>query len=195
MMFDNDKLLAVLCQNSYEHNNMRLPGGTQGQVSCIGNTNIIAIRGTEFDFQDILRDMRAMPWWSKELKCFCHSGFLKAAREVVKVAKSIPSPIIFTGHSLGGAIAFLAASILRNTQSLYQYPDISVVTFGEPRSIIGTYKPKHKIHHTRFVNGHDCVPTHPWPIWGYRHQVNAQKIGHARNRFVDHKISNYINVL
>jgi len=184
----NDKLLAYLCEEAYQYDDLKLAGGTQGIRVRINKTNIIAIRGTEFDFEDILRDLRALPWWSRELGCFAHAGFLKAAREVLPLAEDLSDPLIITGHSLGGAIAHLTAQLLKSP--------VRVVTFGEPRCILGRSLPVNA-DYTRYVNGDDAVPEHPWELWGYRHQVEATKIGHHDHRFsskkfTDHKITEYI---
>ena len=72
--------------------------------------------------------------------------------------------VIFSGHSLGGALATLAA-----VQFAKQYPDIvvSCVTFGSPRVGNGTFAQmfnKCCAGSFRFVNEDDPVPMGPTPI-------------------------------
>ena len=181
-------VVAVMCREAYEYDCLEIGGGTQATFGSIDNKKIVAFRGTEFQFDDILRDIRGVPWWSEELQAFCHSGFLKAARaareEVEDFARG--EPLILAGHSLGGAIARILAGFL-------QAQDVGVITFGEPRSII--WQQDHLLNPVsrRFVNGKDIVPSHPWPIFGYRHQVRKTPIGKKEGIFEDHQIQNYIN--
>ena len=178
--------LALLCQAAYKHDDLHVGGDTQGIIARMHGANIVAFRGTEFDFEDIIRDIRAMPWWSGELQCFVHSGFLKGARRALPIITALPGPLVLTGHSLGGALARVSAGLLQRS-------DVTVVTYGEPRSIMGTLPLDP--HSKRFVNGRDCVPKHPYPIWGYRHQGDAAFIGEKHGRFTDHKIANYVAAL
>jgi len=182
------EMLVHLCQDAYTRDDLKISGGTQGIIARANGFNIIAFRGTEFDFEDILRDIRVLPWWSKEIGHFVHAGFLKAARQALPIAAELKRPIILTGHSLGGAIARVVSLLLNR-------PDITVITFGEPRSIIGTLAERRNIRSMRYVNGNDAVPKHPWPLWGYRHQGRRRNIGETEGRFTDHKISNYIKNL
>lgn len=184
----NHQLLAHICKDAYEHDDFHLNSGTQGTISRVCGYNVIAVRGTEKDFKDILTDLRAIPWWSKELGCFCHKGFLLSAREVLQIilkGRNLNGPIILTGHSLGGAIARILGAMMKK--------NIPIVTFGEPRSMFGQGPVNHLSR--RFVNGMDCVPNHPWPIWGYRHQAPVTRIGRRRDKFTDHRIADYISVL
>ncbi len=107
-----------------------------------------------------------------------HQGFLREFTkiwgtlilpdlEVLTDSKSIPVSV--TGHSLGGAMATLAAM----HKKIHE-----VVTFGEPRvgrRISKEFKSKQ---HLRFVNGNDPIPKLPprwWPF-SYVHHGCKQKI-------------------
>ena len=96
-----------------------------------------------------------------------HRGFLQAANSIWPLLKphleQLQShKVIFTGHSLGGALATIIA--IR-----YFTPD-ELVTFGQPR--VGGERLKKvldKINYYRYVNASDIVPRHPWLAFGYRH--------------------------
>lgn len=176
--------LALICEDSYNHDDFHLKSGTQGTVSRVGSYNVVSVRGTEANFEDILTDIRAIPWWSSELNRFCHKGFLLAAREVVPIVNEFDGPTILTGHSLGGAVVEIAGAITNRHSP--------IVTFGAPRAIVGRVDRAINPLSRRFVNGNDCVPSHPWPIWGYRHQSSVNQIGTQGHKFVDHKISRYV---
>ncbi len=184
MIFDFP-MLARLCKDAYSRDDLKISGGTQGIIARANGFNIIAFRGTEFDFADILRDIRILPWWSHELNRFVHAGFLKAARQALPVAEELSGPLILTGHSLGGAVARVVGALLNR-------PDTHVITFGEPRSIIGTLPEIQRRNSARFINGKDIVPRHPWPLWGYRHQGPSLHIGENPSSFRSHRIDNYI---
>lgn len=184
------KTLAVMCREAYKYDNLNLDGGTQGIFGMLHGRKTLALRGTQFDFEDILRDIRATPWWSFELGGFCHAGFYKAARATLPVAREFAdgNELIITGHSLGGGVGRILAGLMPELKTI-------VVTFGEPRSMFGSGDGWQHPSARRFVNGADCVPSHPWPIWGYRHQTEGTKIGTPGGRFTDHKIQAYIDNL
>lgn len=77
-------------------------------------------------------------------------------------------PVIFTGHSLGGAQAVLAAWGFAQ-----HHPGTQVYTFGQPRvgdSVLAAQcKEKFGAQHFRLVNQEDIVPRVPTWIQGYRH--------------------------
>ena len=80
-----------------------------------GDKVIVAFRGTEFDYEDIIRNIRFMPWYARELGCWCHAGFLKGVRSIyddllgyVKTGRQV----YLTGHSKGGAEAQIYGAML-----------------------------------------------------------------------------------
>jgi hypothetical protein len=125
-------------------------------------------------FQDWITDFDAMPS-PKDL----HSGFERAVETVLpaiqaalgkRVAPNLP--VFFTGHSLGGALAILAAwriSLLPNA------PEIVVYTFGSPRNggreFFNDYTPRLGDFTFRLVHGTDIVPTVPPTLLDVYHHV------------------------
>jgi hypothetical protein len=103
-----------------------------------------------------------------------HAGFESALRVVwpaLQVALAGASPggrLLFTGHSLGAAIAVLAA---RRASAVAAVD--GVYTFGMPRcggrAFAEAYEAALGARTYRFVNGHDIVPTVPPSGFGYRH--------------------------
>ena len=83
--------------------------------------------------------------------------------------------LIFSGHSLGGAIATIASLHFK-----YKYPnqDISCITFGSPRVGCINFANlfNNKINNSvRFVNDNDPVPCFPTP-WRFKHVVGLNWI-------------------
>lgn len=127
-----------------------------------------------------------------------HNGFkqllLEAWGEIEHQLRSLSGPVYYTGHSLGGALAVLAASLIA--------PE-AVYTFGSPRMGNAHFvkSMKHiKIH--RMVNPRDIVTSVP-PIPGMMHVGDPQYLTIAKSllsqrfwfeapRFLaDHSPSNY----
>jgi triacylglycerol lipase len=128
-------------------------------------------------FQDWITDFSAMPSPSN-----LHSGFEQAVETVlpdIRMAlgkRAAPNQtVFFTGHSLGGALAILAAwriSLLPNA------PEIVVYTFGSPRNggleFFNDYTPRLGDFTFRMVHGTDIVPTVPPTLLDvYRHVGQA----------------------
>lgn len=119
--------------------------------------------------------------------CTVHMGFLeswKNARELVlpelkQLRERYPNyPIRLVGHSLGGAVACLAALELKVS---FGWDDVVITTFGEPR--LGNYDlvrfidevfdldgvdDLEKRSYRRVTHDNDPVPLLPLGEWGYR---------------------------
>jgi len=128
-------------------------------------------------FQDWITDFSAMPSPSN-----LHSGFEQAVETVlpdIQLAfgkRAAPNQtVFFTGHSLGGALAILAAWRISRLQNA---PKIAVYTFGSPRNggeeFFEDYTSRLGDFTFRLVHGTDIVPTVP-PVLlgGYRHVGQA----------------------
>ena len=193
-----DLSLALAAQAAYDEPATIAHGGVEVRVTEQAGAVIVAFRGTEFDGKDILRDLRAVPWQDFFVG-WCHSGFLKGVRgvwaplfEALEIDLDKGTPIYFTGHSKGGAEATVAAGWL----AALRYPPAGLVTFGSPRcgfSRLG--RVLSGVPTRRYVRGSDCVPGHPWPLWGYRHVGDAITLPGEGHRYRDHRIAGYVEAI
>jgi triacylglycerol lipase len=160
--------------------------GTQCYVTSNEDFVIVAFRGTEIrlrkgrtDFQNIVADIMT----DSDILLVpsgqggkVHEGFKKALDEVWEergLRQYICSKdnghrtIWFTGHSLGAALATLAADRYGNVRGLY--------TFGSPRVGDEPFKNDFYINTYRIVNNNDIVARVP-PEGLYRHVGNLKYI-------------------
>lgn len=132
--------------------------------------------------------------------CTVHMGFMsswRSAREVVLPAlkaareKHPGYPVQLIGHSLGGAVAALAALELRLSLG---WKDITVTTFGEPRlgnkalaSYVdaafglknGNIEDAEKLPYRRVTHVNDPVPLLPLTEWGFHSHAGEAYISKA----------------
>jgi predicted lipase len=146
------------------------------------NSAVVVFRGTQpTNIENIIIDLKAGHYAEYSLcdGCSVHDGFLEAISAVRNdmlsgvasvVQAHSPSSIKVIGHSLGGAMATLAAVEL----AVNEYSNIVLMTFGEPRvgnkpfadwfdsqtAITSSY---------RVVNQHDMVPHLPPMLLNYHH--------------------------
>jgi triacylglycerol lipase len=131
-----------------------------------------------FKIQDWVTDFEATPTPEG-----LHAGFDAAVDGVwdqkLKPAIASPAtpgkPVFFCGHSLGGALAILAAARAAHEPNPRQ---IVVYTFGSPRNggeaFFNDYTPRLGSSTFRLVHGTDIVPTVPLTLLGvYRHVGQA----------------------
>ena len=141
--------------------------GTQVYCWNDGAIACVAFRGTEpTQWSDIKADLKI-----RKVKCptgFVHRGFRDALDEVWSgvtdwLRKQKKEHVFFTGHSLGGALATLAAS-------RWNTPTTHLYTYGSPRvggknfvkSFITTER-------YRYRNNNDIVTRVPFEFIGYKH--------------------------
>jgi triacylglycerol lipase len=146
---------------------------TQAFTATTVERRFLVFRGTEAtNPADWARDAQFQPI-AGQVSGRVHSGFRDALDEVwsaieVDLAGST-APVVITGHSLGAALATLAAARLSQAGT----PVETVHTYGQPRtglrdfaaaynSMLGTVT-------FRFVNHIDLVTRVPLLLQGYRH--------------------------
>ena len=138
---------------------------------------VVAFRGTQvtsgFSMTDVLRNAKIAFVSLGMGQGKVHRGYKEAvdviANDLAKVIIQTPRPLKYTGHSLGGAMATYA-------RTLMPHPDMTV-TFGAPKVGNREFVRGHShIHLQRFVHGRDIAPKHARPWLGYRHGGDFTKI-------------------
>jgi len=141
---------------------------TQAYAADVGRDALIAFRGTE-DVGDILTDLKLIRRHTPDGAL--HSGFWEgydrihsAVADVAAKAARRGGRVWLTGHSLGGALAVVAAYRLDDEKNL---PIGGVVTFGQPMVVMPNLAqslyPRVHDRYLRFVNDDDPIPTLVWP--------------------------------
>ncbi|HEY1663765.1 MAG TPA: lipase family protein [Verrucomicrobiae bacterium] len=173
-------------------------------IEDIGDAIVLAFRGTK-DIRDwltdaeffkarladtpappckILRLDRVSPHQKRGNQIEIHEGFLRAAESLLpKIirwlagpsAGSVPKPLLITGHSLGGALASLAAYFLQQRGHQIR----AVYTFASPRVGNGSFRDSYNRQGAggndlarrsfRVAAAGDLVPLLPGLLDGYRH--------------------------
>lgn len=149
--------------------------GALAAVTPIDEDLVIAFRGT-CNLANVIIDAccRRTPLF-RGSSAEVHAGFLAAFRSIEeKLRATITGHLSarpdlrlwFTGHSLGGALAKLAAFHFASANT-------SVYTFGEPRSgnaaFRNAYDSQLRARTFRVVHADDIVPRLPWMLGAYRH--------------------------
>jgi hypothetical protein len=109
----------------------------------------IVFSGTD-DLTDAIEDIKIWPSWMPEIGMNVHSGFLNKynvwrnrnilsllprTTTVNKNGETLKSNVVFMGHSLGGAIANVAATMFKQSHSGL---DVAIVTMGTPAAFSGS---------------------------------------------------------
>ena len=145
---------------------------------------ILACRGTEpNELQDIIHDIKIKMVPSSSGFGKVHEGFKEALDKIwpnvvnqIKNSRGIKF-VYFTGHSLGAAMATLAAV---RTARLAFFPKVcGLYTYGSPK--VGDKKYIRLINdlaipHYRWVNNVDIVTR--IPLWPYRHHAKSFYMNH-----------------
>lgn len=138
-----------------------------------------------------------------------HRGFMAAyfcvRDRLTEVVKQYPqSELILTGHSLGGAIATIAALDLQYNITSQTQQSLVLYTFGAPRvgnqAFVKSFNQRVTNSH-RYYYGRDVVPQLPRVWQGYRHVPTPHALGPRltwnvfSRRVKDHSIQNYVGAL
>ena len=137
---------------------------TQAYVASNGEFSVLAFRGTE---ADRMKDIRAD---AKATQATCptgervHSGFMQQYDDISFQLETAlddetvkGKPLFITGHSLGGAVATIAARRLDAERRI-----AACYTFGSPRVGTEAWVAQIKTPIYRIVNSADPVPTVPF---------------------------------
>jgi pimeloyl-ACP methyl ester carboxylesterase len=142
---------------AYQHSTFG-QGACHGLVSRDGGQVVLAFRGTT-DATDWLADLSFVPKWTD--MGYVHAGFFDALWDVWpavlgQLIRANTDRVLITGHSLGGALACLAARLLHERN----WP-VKCVTFGQPRVGDQHYTSTYPAPLLRVVNEGDPVPWVP----------------------------------
>lgn len=185
----NDGHLAALSASAYT----ATPTWVADDVHALYSCGVLAFRGTvPTSISDWLRDFDALPVDDSSIG-WCHQGFRDGTFLVLPAilrGLDATTPIVLTGHSLGGALAVVTAALLVSIKR----PVAKVVTFGAPRAVgsraIGLLR---NTPTRQYCYGNDPVPLLP-PIFDHIAPLTA--IGRpGDDPITDHDISNYITAL
>lgn len=185
--------LALLASKAYSKPNVRALKVEAYVHRVVGShETVIAVAGTEDRF-DVLRDLWIRPDYEDGVG-HAHVGFLEGARGVLRplLAKvDEDSPLILTGHSMGGAISLILALML----TAQGHKVIEWVGFGTPKCLTD---PNPLLKCTDYRNGNDIV-SEILPLgFLYQHPVEVTEIGKAAKwwpNFKDHSLKRYIEAL
>lgn len=147
---------------------------------------VLAFRGTEQVLKDLLTDLELGKFTVAGTQKNAHDGFEEALASVWGVIetelKKLPAncPVFYTGHSLGAALATLAAA---------KYPPKILYTFGSPQ--VGNQAfvnslPDIPIH--RVVDDEDVVATLPSAFVNFQHAGLEHKLTAPENELSLHHL-------
>jgi len=149
---------------------------------------VIAFRGTEVkERSDIWADIKIWKTKRGKRKGLVHTGFKdeldKIWPDVLNyMRENTDKKLYMTGHSLGGAMATIAASRVlpaqANHNARYAAPLEEIYTFGAPRAGNEDFVQTLKFPHHRLQNNNDVVCRVPSVLLGYRHQCNSIYLNH-----------------
>lgn len=148
-------------------------GNTQAYIAHSEHLRLLVFRGSD-DLKAWQTNVKGRPVSWLGLGSV-HEGFADAL-EIAwptlcsQVAGPDALPLLIAGHSLGGALATLAAALL---------PEALLYSFGAPRvgnqAFVHAMRPAEVRHH-RYVNHRDPVPLLPPGLLGYQHSGRAYYI-------------------
>lgn len=196
----NHLSLAHLCRDMYEqppafwdHYHAEDGGVVFGHMRIFKDIDVVVFRGsvTKEDWMD---NLRALPRHDKDLG-WIHGGFLDGTRGAFEeLTKHVGEHVVLTGHSLGGAHAWITAGRF----ALSGKPVKQVTVFGAPRpgfqKLADIIKSGGSVN-TAYRNHHDPIVAVPYLMGLYRRPVELTQLRSAHRGdtpIADHFISRYI---
>jgi predicted lipase len=186
--------LAILSEKSYQTKTFEV--GNKSFLLHEDRYNQYLIFTGSYEIKDWLENTKFVKVHRDNLGDL-HNGFADTWDELRKEVLKRLNPmkkIHLAGHSLGGAVASIAALYLYNKG----YNIESVYSFGSPRAGDYDWKKnfvKSGIEYYRVVNGDDLVPTMPklfyWHV-GKEVHINRRGFSWFHRNFTDHLLTNYI---
>ncbi len=132
----------------------------------------LAFRGTEQKIKDFATDLEMGTQPMKGDRMCVHEGFQSAIdsvwEEIAESLSRLTCPVFYTGHSLGAALATLAAG-RRAPNAVYTFGSPMVGNEEFVRSLDAT--PIHRV-----VDGDDIIATLPPEALGFRHAGNVYRL-------------------
>jgi hypothetical protein len=173
---DESAILSELKQDDGSFISVSGTNKNSAQAALIEHENYfcLAFRGTD-EISDWLDNLNVFS--EKVLFGEFHRGFWNSLNDVwqplfdryLQLRQTVRRPLFLTGHSLGGAMATVAAAKLIHSD----LPFTSAYTFGQPRSMsLATsrvFNVEAKGKFFRFQNNNDIVTRVPARLMGYSH--------------------------
>jgi triacylglycerol lipase len=166
---------------------------------------ILVFRGTEQTVQDFVQDLSTFPRLIENTSMRVHAGFLEALdsvwERIERRLDQVTAPLFFTGHSLGAALATLAAA-RRAPRAAYTFgsPRVGNADFVQSLADVPLY---------RIVDDADAVTLVPPEEIGFRHAgelhvlkeperrrgvlARLRSIGDPPKPLADHAPINYVD--
>jgi triacylglycerol lipase len=140
--------------------------GAQAYLLTNGTITVLSFRGTEVtEKSDVLADLKA----GKNIEACggkVHVGFKgeinKLWPSITAALETNPGNVYVTGHSLGAAMATIAASRMQDRVT-------ALVTFGSPRVGDKEFVKSLTVDHYRVQNNCDDVTKVPFKVMGFEH--------------------------